>query len=445
MTRTSAAAAVAEAYRAIAADGRSGVWIDLVPESEAHTHADRIDARSKAGEHLPLSGTTVAVKGNIDVAGLDTTAGCPAFAYRPERSAAAVRALEAAGAVVVGTTNMDQFATGLVGTRSPYGVCPNAHWPGLISGGSSSGSAVAVAAGLVTFALGTDTAGSGRVPAAANGIVGLKPTPGRISTDGVVPAAASFDCVSVFARDAAGAAMVADLAAASPVNGSGGAPATGRPFRIGLLAGSDLDFAGDSAAAARHDDAVVRVLGSAASATPDGIEVVPLDPSAIAVLFAAGRLLYGGAFVAERYAAVGAFIDAHPDDVDPIVRSIIAPAATITAPELARDREILAGYRVETARLFAGIDVLILPTVPRIPTVAEVHEDPIGVNSMLGTYTNFVNLLDLCALTLPIGAAADPPGRPPTSLSVIGPTGADAALVSLGCSIPSRSASLRSG
>jgi allophanate hydrolase len=300
-----------------------------------------------------------------------------------------------------------------------------------------------VAGGLVTFALGTDTAGSGRVPAAANGIVGLKPTRGRIPTDGVVPAASSFDCVSVFARDVARAATIADVAAGSPVNGSSGAQGRQRPIRIGVVVGTELDFAGAPAAAARHDEAVVRLLGSVATVSPNGIEVLPLGSSAIDVLFAAGKLLYGGAFVAERYAAVGAFIDTHPGDVDPIVNSIIAPAAAITAPELARDREILDGYRTETARVFAGIDVLILPTVPRVPTVAEVRDDPIGVNSMLGTYTNFVNLLDLCALTLPVGAAADGPHRPPTSLSVIGPAGSDALLVSLGCSLAGMSASLR--
>ena len=207
-----AAAAVARAFDRIAADGRDGIWITLAERRRADAAAAAVDERVAAGATLPLAGTTLAVKDNIDVGGLPTTAGCPAYSYVPDVDAAAVAALVAAGAVVVGKTNLDQFATGLVGVRSPYGACPNAHWPGLVAGGSSSGSAVAVASGLVDLALGTDTAGSGRVPAACNGIVGLKPTRGRIATTGVVPACRSLDCVSVFARTVELAALAAELA-----------------------------------------------------------------------------------------------------------------------------------------------------------------------------------------------------------------------------------------
>ncbi|MEU2632186.1 amidase family protein, partial [Kitasatospora sp. NPDC007106] len=187
---------VRRAYARIAAADRPEVWIDLRPQAEAEAEAALVDARVAAGEHLPLAGTVCAVKGNIDVAGLPTTAGCPGYAYLPERDAPAVARLRAAGTVVLGTTNLDQFATGLVGTRSPYGAVRNALAPERIAGGSSSGSAVAVALGIADLALGTDTAGSGRVPAALNGIVGLKPAPGRVPTEGVVPACASVDCVA---------------------------------------------------------------------------------------------------------------------------------------------------------------------------------------------------------------------------------------------------------
>ncbi|MGN6695340.1 MAG: amidase family protein, partial [Aquihabitans sp.] len=214
---TTASSAVERSLDAIAAERRSGIWISLVDPDVARAGAAEVDRRVAAGEHLPLAGQTFAVKDNIDVAGLDTTAGCPAYAYLPDVDAPAVRALVDAGAIVLGKANMDQFATGLVGTRSPYGVTPNVGWPELIAGGSSSGSGAAVAAGLVDFALGTDTAGSGRVPAAANGIVGVKPTRGRLSMGGVVPACRSLDCVSVFASTVAAAVAVADLAASSPL------------------------------------------------------------------------------------------------------------------------------------------------------------------------------------------------------------------------------------
>jgi allophanate hydrolase len=428
------------AFAAIDADGRSGIWIDLVDRDLARRRADEVDRRRAAGEELPLAGTTVAVKGNIDVEGLDTTAGCPAYAYRPARSAAAVRALVAAGAVVVGTTNLDQFATGLVGTRSPYGICPNAHWDGLVSGGSSSGSAVAVAAGLVDLSLGTDTAGSGRVPAAANGIVGLKPTRGRISTAGVVPACASLDCVSVFARDVTLAARAVDvLVATSPdpddpwtrrAPRSVPAPA-GRPVRLGLPPAAALDGDGDRRWAIRHARAIgeLTVLLDAA----DGVSTdhVAVTAAELEDLVAAGRLLYEGAFVAERYTAVGPFVDAHPGDVDPVVGPIISAAGHLPAWRLAEDLTRLARHRRRAQDLFDRIDVLVLPSVPRLPTVAEVTADPIGVNTMLGSYTNFVNLLDLCAVTVPVPTAGGDADLPPPSLTLVAPAWRDELLVTL--------------
>ncbi|MCU1354039.1 MAG: putative allophanate hydrolase [Acidimicrobiales bacterium] len=430
---SSARDAVAAASDRIAADGRPGIWIELVDRDVALAAAAEVDARVRAGEHLPLAGRTLAVKDNIDVRGLPTTAGCPAYAFRPELDAPAVAALIQAGAVVVGKTNLDQFATGLVGTRSPYGICPNAHWPGLISGGSSAGSAVAVAAGLVDLALGTDTAGSGRVPAAANGIVGLKPTAGRISTAGVVPACASVDCVSVFATTVEDANLATDLAAGGPV---GAVDRDAARVRIGIPRSANLTFDGDPLAADRFSLGVGAFLDAVGAV--DAVDVVEVD---IDPFLAAGRLLYGGAFVAERYAAVGAFVDAHRDEIDPVVGSIIAAARDVAGWEVYRDLAELRRLALATAPVWAAVDVLVVPSVPRVPTVAEVAADPFGVNAMLGTYTNFVNLLDLAALTVPIGA----PGTdaPPASLTIIGPGRSDPRLVRLGAQVATSPAAAR--
>ena len=378
-----------------------------------------------AGADLPLAGRTLAVKDNIDVAGLPTTAACPSYAYEPAQDATAVAALRAAGAVVVGKTNLDQFATGLVGTRSPHGACPNAHWPDLVSGGSSSGSAVAVAAGLVDLALGTDTAGSGRVPAAANGIVGLKPTRGRIGTEGVVPACRSLDCVSVFARSVEEAAPAVAIAATRPDADPwrrpepSRSPAPERPLRIGFARASDLTFDGDPDGPGRHAGAVTMLLDALS-----GAEVVPVD---LTPFLATGALLYGGSFVAERYEAVGSFVATDPPDLDPVVGPIIAAAADVPAWQVFRDQTELARLRRATAPTWEAIDVLVVPSVPRIPTQAEVAADPLGVNAMLGTYTNFVNLLDLAAVTVPVGPST--PTAPPPSLTLVGPAWSDARLV----------------
>jgi allophanate hydrolase len=426
----SAVAAVEAALARIAADGRPGIWISLVDRVPLLAAAAAVDRRVAAGEHLPLAGMTVAVKDNIDVAGVPTTAACPAFSYRPATSAAAVARLTEAGAVVMGKTNLDQFATGLVGTRSPFGRCPNAWWPRFVAGGSSSGSAVAVAAGLVDVALGTDTAGSGRVPAAANGIVGLKPSRGRISTDGVVPAMASLDCVSVFAPTVDLAELVALVAAGPgvPAGAVGAADGCGDgPLRLGVPrlgpAGFDGDAAGPGRFAAALDHLRATVVGS--------VEV----EADIGPFVAAGHLLYDGAFVAERYAAVGPFVDDHRAEVDPVVGAIIAAAGRLPAWQVYRDRAELARLRALTDEVWRNIDVLVVPTVARLPTVAEVETEPLAVNSMLGTYTNFVNLLDLCALTIPVPVPASGPAgadRPPTSLTLIAPAGADALIGHVG-------------
>jgi allophanate hydrolase len=438
--------AVEASLERIAADGRDGVWITVVPAPAVRAAADEVERRLAAGEQLPLAGRTLAVKDNIDVAGLPTTAGCPAYAYEPEASARVVEALVAAGAVVMGKTNMDQFATGLVGTRSPYGVCPNAHWDGLVSGGSSSGSAVAVAAGLVDLALGTDTAGSGRVPAAANGIVGLKPTRGRLSAAGVVPACQSIDCVSIFARTVAEAAEAAALAAVTSPDPRDPWTRVIEPARLAHPGRVRLGVPSFSALEAIDCEAGSDEVGRFAVAVDEfaahGLEVdlveIDLDP-----FLAAGRLLYGGAFVAERYAAVGAFVEQHRDEVDPVVASIVLAAGQLPGWQVFESQTELRRLAACTAVTWAAVDLVALPTVARIPTVAEVLADPIDVNARLGTYTMFANLLDLAVLAMPVGAPDLGASGPPTSVSLMGPAGADDLLVAVGARLVDRQLSER--
>jgi allophanate hydrolase len=393
---------VRAAFTRIAEVDRPEVWITLRAEEDVLTEAKQLEQRLAEGESLPMAGLLVAVKDNIDVAGLPTTAACPSYAYTPARSATAVRRLTDAGALMLGKTNLDQFATGLVGTRSPYGAVRHATRPEYISGGSSSGSAVAVALGIADVALGTDTAGSGRVPAALHGLVGLKPTVGLVPNTGVVPAARSYDCVTVFASTLSSAQRVmavmigpdaADPACrewpASVRMAAGPNPVVAVPSAAGLVPLSP------AATAAFH--ASVRRLTEAGAVTRE------IDISA---MLAAATLLYGGALVAERYAAVGAFLDSTSgDDHDPTVAGIIQAARDLPAHRLVADRQRLDQYRLAAAEALAGCDALLLPTTVGHPRIAEVAADPVGVNSRMGTYTNFVNLLDLAAVAVPAGTA----------------------------------------
>jgi allophanate hydrolase len=363
---------------------------------------------------------TFAVKDNIDVAGLPTTAACPAFAYVPEASAPVVTKLEAAGAILIGKTNMDQFATGLVGTRSPYGACASALSPAHVSGGSSAGSAVAVAQGLVGFALGTDTAGSGRVPAAFNNIVGLKPTKGLISTRGVVPACRTLDCVSIFAGTAEEAALVLQVA-----QGFDAADPYSRPCRHVALGGEKLRFgvpdgvAPETPAAARlHRETVARL------AALGGI-AVPFD---FAPFARAASLLYAGPFVAERLAALRALGFTEWAAMDPSVAQIIRAAEGIDAASAFAGLYALAEAARAAAPLWAQFDVMLLPTAPFHPRLDDVAADPIGVNARLGAYTNFVNLLDYCAIAVPAGIGTD---GLPYGVTLVAPAFADAALARL--------------
>ncbi|WP_329240586.1 allophanate hydrolase [Streptomyces canus] len=385
---------VRAAYDRVEAVDRPEIWIDLRPREEVEREARTIDERLAKGERLPLAGRLFAAKGNIDVAGLPTTAGCPSYAYHPEADAPVVAGLRAAGAIVLGTTNLDQFATGLVGTRSPHGAVRNAYDPARVSGGSSSGSAVAVALGIVDFALGTDTAGSGRVPAAFNGIVGLKPTRGLVPTAGVVPACASIDCVTVFARTLPEAEQALSHMA------TGTAPALpGRrpgPWRIAVPAREQLGEL-DEGWAQAYEAAVAQL--AAAGATLLELDLSPFTDAA--------AMLYEGAFVAERYTAVGTFVDkataAGDDSLDPTVAGIITRARDLPAHQLYADMDRLAALRSRALAELADADALLLPTTPGHPTLAEVAADPLGANARLGRFTNSTNLFDLAAAAVPAG------------------------------------------
>ncbi|CBG74348.1 allophanate hydrolase [Streptomyces sp. LBUM 1478] len=388
---------VRTAYARIEAVDRPEIWIGLRPRADAEAEAEAIDARLAAGAHLPLAGRLLAVKGNIDVHGLPTTAGCPAYAYAPDADAPVVARLRAAGALVLGTTNLDQFATGLVGTRSPYGAVRGAHDPSRISGGSSSGSAVAVALGIVDLALGTDTAGSGRVPAAFNGIVGLKPTRGLVPTAGVVPACASIDCVTVFARTLPEAEQA--LAHMSSPPGRPLPPLAARPpgpWRVAVPPREQLGELDEGWAEAY--ESAVSLLRAA------GADVRPLD---LTPFTEAAAMLYQGAFVSERYTAVGAFVDKAladgVDSLDPTVAGIITRARDVPAHRLFADQDRLAVLRARALAELGDADALLLPTAPGHPTLAEVAADPLGANARLGRFTNSTNLFDLAAVAVPAG------------------------------------------
>jgi allophanate hydrolase len=418
-------AVVAEAYRRLAAVDDPGIFLALVPEAEAQAAAGALPPFDPAA--LPLWGVPFAVKDNIDVAGLPTTAACPGFAYSPAETAPAVARLLAAGAILIGKTNLDQFATGLVGLRTPEPAPRNAIDPAYVPGGSSSGSAVAVAHGIVAFALGTDTAGSGRVPAALNNIVGLKPSLGAVSSRGMLPACRTLDTLSVFAgtvadADAAFRVMLGPDGAdpwsrALPVPP---APAGLPPgLRLGLPDAASLRFGGDglSEAAFAATAADLEVLAGAA---------VPVD---LAPMFAVAALLYDGPWVAERYAAIRPVMETRPEILHPTTRAVIAAADRYSAADAFAGLYRLAALRREADAVWDRVDVLAVPTYPRPQTCAAVAADPIGPNSELGTYTNFVNLLDWCALAVPGRARAD---GFPAGITLLAPRGSDGLLAALG-------------
>ncbi|MGP4033876.1 allophanate hydrolase [Pseudarthrobacter sp. 1C304] len=399
MTSTNATTTdrVRAALAAIEAVDRPEIWITVRPAEDLLAEAARVDDAVAGGADLPLAGLLLAVKNNVDVAGIDTTAACPGFAYQPEQDAQAVARLRAAGAVVVGAANLDQFATGLVGTRSPHGAVRDARRPDRISGGSSSGSAVAVALGLVDLAIGTDTAGSGRVPAGFQGIVGIKATLNVVSTAGVVPACRSWDAVTIFARDLATAELAMGIMAGGarpwPAEVRLAAPARPRvayPASLPELPPAWADEFGRQIARLRASGVVA-------------------EPIEFEAFLQAARLLYDGGLVAERYAAVGDFVDAAPGGpgraagLDPTVTGIIRRAGQVTAHSYVADTARLEDLMRQAMVRLEGFDALVVPTAPFHPSLADVAADPVGVNSRLGTYTNFCNLFDLCAVAVPAG------------------------------------------
>jgi allophanate hydrolase len=376
----------------------------------------------RAIDRLPLYGIPFAVKDNIDVAGLPTTAACPAFSYVPEHSAAAVEKLEAAGAILIGKTNLDQFATGLVGTRSPYGEVPNAFQPEYISGGSSSGSAVTVARGQVSFSLGTDTAGSGRVPAGFNNIVGLKPSRGLISARGAVPACQSLDCISVFALTVPDAVAVLAVTRGEdpkdPWSRDLNLSIPPLPDRFTFALPGPLEFYGDDHARHAFHDAVDKLEGLGGK--PLGVD--------FSVFLETAALLYEGPWVAERLAAIRPFFESHADQVHPVVRKIIEGASKYSAADLFSGLTRLEALKKRAAILWDRADVLVVPTAPTIYTIQEALADPFVNNRRLGHYTNFVNLMDLAACAVP--ASMRPDGLP-FGITLIAPAGTDLMLADL--------------
>ena len=409
--------------RRIARDAANPVWIARVPDDALRARAAELTVRGPEG--MPLWGIPFAIKDNIDAAGLPTTAACAAFAYDPPRSANIVQRLLDAGAILVGKTNLDQFATGLVGTRSPWGAVRNAFDARYISGGSSSGSAVATACGHVSFALGTDTAGSGRVPAAFNNLVGLKPTLGALSTQGVVPACRTLDCVSIFALTAADAAAVFDVAAASdPGDPYSRAVAAHllpdfADLRVGVPRADQCSFFGDVAAEAAFAGAKKRMARL-------GATLVEIDFAPFRV---AADLLYGGPWVAERYHAVRALIETQPEALHPVTRAVIEQAGRYSAVDTFDALYRLQALRAATESVWQSVDVLLTPTAGTIWTQDEVAAEPVARNTDLGFYTNFVNLLDLAAIAVP--AAFRPDGLP-FGVTLVAPAGSDRALARLG-------------
>ena len=414
-----------EIWRRIDAHSDNPIWIARVPRDALLQRARSLAEEAKAGKALPLYGLPFAVKDNIDAAGLPTTAACPAFSYLPAKNATVVQRLLDAGAMLVGKTNLDQFATGLVGTRSPYGAVRNAFKPAYVSGGSSSGSAVAVALGMASFSLGTDTAGSGRVPAAFNNLVGLKPTRGLVSIAGVVPACRSLDCVSVFALCCDDAERVLAAAAApDPLDPfSHPDPVAQIDFpgavRFGVPRAGDLEYFGDAESPALYTRAAERL--ARLGATPVEVDLRPF--------LSAAELLYDGPWIAERTCAVGEFIDAQPDSVLPVTRAIINSGKRFNAADAFRAIYRLAELRRQTEGVWKAIDVLLLPTAATIYTIAEVEREPVALNSNLGLYTNFVNLLDLAAIAVPSGFRRD---GLPFGVTLAAPAGRDLALCRLG-------------
>ncbi|GGF72884.1 allophanate hydrolase [Azorhizobium oxalatiphilum] len=421
--RSSPSDTIRATYRRIAAHADPAMFITLRPEADVLAEAAALEARKAAA--LPLYGIPVAVKDNIDVAGLPTTAACPAFAYEPTVDAVAVARLKAAGALIIGKTNLDQFATGLVGVRSPYGVPRNVFKPDLVPGGSSSGSASAVAAGIVPIALGTDTAGSGRVPAMLQNIVGLKPSLGLVPNTGLVPACRTLDAISIFALTVDDAMAVLEVMGGYEASDAFSRPLTIAPLgpmpekpTIGILPPAQREFFDDADAAAAYESALARLAGL--GATLKEIDFAPFAETA--------RLLYEGPWVAERFIVAEDLLARDPDAIHPVTRTITEAGGKSSAADAFRALYRLQELRAAVKPLLAGLDAILVPTAPTAYRLDEVLADPIRLNSRLGTYTNFVNLLDMCGTAVPAHIAAS---GVPYGVTFLAPAGQDGAVASL--------------
>jgi allophanate hydrolase len=413
---------VREVYRRIEAVGDPAIFIHLRPMEEVIAEAEALPPRSDAS---PLWGVPFVAKDNIDVAGIPTTAACPAYAYTPDRDAFVIAKLRAAGALLIGKTNLDQFATGLVGVRSPYGIPKNAVDPEIVPGGSSSGSGVAVGHGFVTFSLGTDTAGSGRVPAALNNIVGLKPSLGALSATGVVPACRTLDTISIFATNVSDAfatfrvACAEDAEDAYSKNILAGRLAAAPPsFKIGVPDAASRIFFSDAVQAKNFEDNLKKLASL-------GADIIELDFSP---LYAVAEMLYEGAWVAERYTVVEDLIRNTPDALHPTTAKIIGAAENLSAADAFRGIYRLKELERAAVALMQQVDLLCVPTIPTFYSVADLRADPVTPNSNLGTYTNFVNLLDMCGIAVPSESRSD--GRP-GSITLLAQSGEDAYLASI--------------
>ncbi len=394
------------------------IWITRLSLPQVFRYEQALDPHRI---DLPLYGIPFVIKDNIDLAGVATTAGCPDYSYTPSHSAAVVQRLLDAGAIPLGKTNLDQFATGLVGTRSPYGACRNSFDARYIAGGSSSGSAVAVATGLASFAIGTDTAGSGRIPAGFNNIIGFKPSLGRLSTRGVVPACRSLDCVSILSLNCEDAAHVLKVAEGFDPQDPYSRPVDQAPlsgFRVGVPRHDQLEFFGDFEYA-RLFDAVVARIESIGGST------VQIDA---APLLEAARLLYEGPWIAERYAALEQFMRTHAGAMLPVTRDVIRGGASFSAVAAFKAQYQLMALKRAAAKIWNSIDVVLMPTAPTIFDIAKVDSDPVRLNSTLGHYTNFVNLMDLAAVAVPAGFRSD---GIPFGATFIAPRSTDRALLTL--------------
>ncbi len=404
------------------ADDTHHAWIYRLTLDELLGYANNLE--SKHIENLPLYGIPFAIKDNIDLANVPTTAGCAEYAYTPEKSATVVQRLIDAGAIPIGKTNLDQFATGLVGTRSSYGACKNSINPDYISGGSSAGSAVSVALGYVSFSLGTDTAGSGRIPAAFNNLVGVKPSLGLLSTTGVVPACRTLDCVSIFAKNTQDASIVLQVAqgfdALDAYSREGIVQIKNWPedFSFGVPKPNQLAFFGDHESPQLFQQAVIKL-------ELIGGQAVEID---FAPFIETAKLLYDGPWVAERYAAIKDFFDANPDSIYPITKQIIGNAKKLSAADTFSAMYKLKALQRKANAVWLNIDVMVTPTAGTIYTIAQVQADPIQTNTNLGFYTNFMNLLDMAAIAVPTGFYANGLGF---GITISGPAFSDNALINL--------------